>query len=462
MNKYTFTLAIAMMSFTGAAPAQGDSSDPQALNVALAANKMEFTAGGRLMSDVAGYRSDFTVLKSGAAISDARIRASLTYDKLYLYADFDFTGGKFSQKDIYLRYNLAESDGIAHSLKAGFYADPSSMSYNTSRYQYHFITRAAPVQALVAGRQLGASYKVYGKYLLLDQGIFAENRYNNQAAGHQGFTLAGRWVCKILNSDNLTLHAGAAVRYAKMSTGWVENNIFRQAQSFGSSLETGVDANEQFLHVDLPWASSNLNASGELLLRTGKFFARGEYIWKRVGKTRPDEELLQAQLGGVWSAGSVAAYQKLNPIRSNSFDGAYAEVGYLLLGNRYTYSDEMATLNGMNDSHALEIVARYSYVNLNDVNKGEYFLRGSKKFYPSEITFDAAQASNSNEYYFDYPLPSTSVPGGLAHLATLGLNYTLNKHVKLMAEYKYSFVDHYYYDLDKNMHAAQLKMMLSF
>ena len=62
----------------------------------------------------------------------------------------------------------------------------------------------------------------------------------------------------------------------------------------------------------------------------------------------------------------------------------------------------------------------------------------------------------------DYPLPSTSVPGGKAHLVTLGLNYTLNRYVKLMAEYKYTQVNHYYFDLDKNVHAAQFKLMFSF
>ncbi|MDR3184252.1 MAG: hypothetical protein LBT49_02470, partial [Prevotellaceae bacterium] len=445
--------------------AQGDNSDPSLLSVTSEKNKLEFTAGGRLMSDVAYYHSDFTTLRSGAAITDARIRASLKYDKFYLYADFDFAGGKFSQKDLFLRYNLAEGAGGVHSLKAGFYADPASMGYNTSRYQYHFITRAAPVQALVAGRQLGATYKFYNSHMLLDQGVFAENRYNNQLAGYQGATFAGRWIYKAINSDDLTLHIGAAARYAKMNTGYVENNIFKQSQSFGSSLETGVDPSDLFLHVDLPWASSNLNLSGELLFRTDKFFARGEYLYKKVGKTQPTEELLEAQLGGLWSAGSVKAYQKFIPFRDNAFSGAYAEFGYLLLGNRYSYNDEMGVLNGMNDNNALEIVARYSFVNLNDIVDGEYFLRGSKKFYAGELTNEAALATADPAgyyYYMDYPLPSTSVPGGKAHLVTLGLNYTLNKHVKLMAEYKYTQVDHYYYDLDKNIHAAQFKLMFSF
>jgi phosphate-selective porin OprO/OprP len=463
MKKYTFHItAIVAMCFTGFAFAQGDNSDPSLLNIKSEKNNLEFSAGGRLMSDVAYYHSDFTKLKSGAAITDARIRASLKYGKLYLYADFDFTGGKFSQKDLYLRYNLTEGEGGTHSLKAGFYADPASMGYNTSRYQYHFITRAAPIQALVEGRQLGITYKFYNNYMLLDQGIFAENKYNNQTAGYQGFTLAGRWVYKALNTDDLTLHAGFAARYAKRNTGYVENNIFRQSQSFGSNLETSVDPTDQFLHVDLPWASSNVNLSGELLFRSNKFFARGEYIWKRVNKTRPDEELLEAQLGGLWSASKVEAYQKLYPIRNNTFSGAYVELGYLLLGDRYSYNSEMGVLDGMNDNNSLEIVARYSYVNLDDIVAGEYFLRGSKKFYPCEITYDAAQESGTNEYYFDYPNASTSVPGGKAHLVSLGLNYSLNKYVKVMAEYKYANVAHYYYDLDKNIHTAQCKLMFSF
>jgi phosphate-selective porin OprO/OprP len=465
MKKYILTTTIAVLCLTNCVLAQGDNLDPALLNIKPENSNLEFTVGGRLMADMAYYHSDFTVLKSGAAISDARVRASLKYNKLYFYADFDFTGGKFSQKDLYLRYNIKEGENGTHSIKAGFYADPASMGYNTSRYQYHFISRAAPIQALVAGRQLGVTYKFYNKHMLLDQGVFAENRYNNQAAGYQGITLAGRWVYKALRTDDMTLHAGAAVRYAKMNTGYVENNIFKQSQSFGSSLETSVDANEQFLHVDLPWASNNLNLSGELLFHTSRLFARGEYLYKHVGKTQPTQELLEAQLGGLWSAGNAATYQKFIPFRNNSFSGAYLELGYLLRGNRYTYNDEMGVLNGMNDNNALEVVARYSFVDLNDITDGEYFLRGSKKFYAGEMTSAAANATADPAgyyYYMDYPLPSTSVPGGKAHLVSLGVNYTFNRYIKLMAEYKYTQVDHYYYDLDRNMHAAQLKMMFSF
>ena len=40
-------------------------------------------------------------------------------------------------------------------------------------------------------------------------------------------------------------------------------------------------------------------------------------------------------------------------------------------------------LGGMNDKGGLEVVARYSYTNLNDINKGDVFLIGNHKFYPN-------------------------------------------------------------------------------
>lgn len=87
-------------------------------------------------------------MKSGAAITDARIRTSLTYKQLYFYADFDFSKGTFKQKNIFVRYNFCESTYGIHSVKAGYFNEPSSMSLNASLYNYHFYSRAAPAMAL--------------------------------------------------------------------------------------------------------------------------------------------------------------------------------------------------------------------------------------------------------------------------------------------------------------------------
>ena len=70
-------------------------------NVNVENNDVRFTIGARMMSDVAYYHTDYTPMRSGAAITDARIRTSMEFDQWYFYADFDFSKGSFKQKNIY-------------------------------------------------------------------------------------------------------------------------------------------------------------------------------------------------------------------------------------------------------------------------------------------------------------------------------------------------------------------------
>ena len=134
-------------------------------------NGLEASVGGRMFADVAYYHSEWTPMKSGAALTDARLHGAFKYGKLYLYADFGFGNGKFSQKNLFLRYNFKESEKGIHSVKAGYYNEPSSMAMMTSSYNYHFITRPSMAQALEPGRALGATYKFYSRCFFADQGI---------------------------------------------------------------------------------------------------------------------------------------------------------------------------------------------------------------------------------------------------------------------------------------------------
>ena len=145
----------------------------------------------------------------------------------------------------------------------------------------------------------------------------------------------------------------------------------------------------------------------------------------------------------------MASWQAGNPIRSSKFQGAYVEMGYLLYGEGYGYDDEYGLLRGSNERGDLEIVARYSYTDLNDINKGDFFLIGKQVFYPGGVVAD-------------YPAVSTSIGGGRLHAATIGVNYTLNQYVKVMGEYQYSNLKNVYFPLDKNFHQLQMRLMVSF
>lgn len=119
------------------------------------------------------------------------------------------------------------------------------------------------------------------------------------------------------------------------------------------------------------------------------------------------------------------------------------------MGNRYTYNDEYGLLDGMNEKNSLEIVARYSIVNLNDINKGDFFDRKAC-FLPGRESFRII-------------LLSRRVSEGVKmQAATVGLNYTLNQYIKVMGEYKYSRLSNVYYPMDKNFHELQMRLMVSF
>lgn len=411
-------------------------------------NGLKVTAGGRLFADFAYYHTDWTPMKSGAAITDARIRTSLTWKNLYFFADFSFAKGEFAQKNIFLRYNFHESAKGIHSLKAGYFNEPSTMSYNTSSYNYHFISRPSPVLALSPGRALGVSYKFFSNHFFADQGIFAENKYNNQLNGFQGLSLSGRWLYKPINDENMTLQFGTGLRYGRINSGETYNGVFKTNLIVGANMQTYVDETTQFLGCELPWAKNTLSVNPELLFRTDRMFLRGEYIWKKVYKERDDQTLFEQQLGGQQSWTNLEGWRSGNLLRSTKLDGAYVEAGYLLRGKAYTYDDEYGLLKGMNDKGSIEIVARYSYTNLTDITDGDRFLIGNHKFYP-------------NGEIKDYPY-SSSIDGGTMHAVTLGLNYSFNEYIKVMGEYQYANLSNVYFPDDKNFNQVQLRLMFAF
>ena len=157
MKKYILMPVLAALSLSGSVAQAQDFDNKPVVNVSNSKENLNFTIGARFMMDGAYYHSDFTPVKSGAAITDARIRTSMSYEDWYFYADFDFSKGKFSQKNIFLQYSLEGVKGT-HRFKAGYYNNPASMANNTSRGSLHFISRSAAANAFSPSRELGLSY----------------------------------------------------------------------------------------------------------------------------------------------------------------------------------------------------------------------------------------------------------------------------------------------------------------
>ena len=107
-------------------------------------------------------------------------------------------------------------------------------------------------------------------------------------------------------------------------------------------------------------------------------------------------------------------------MKASNFSGAYVEAGFLIFGEPYRYDRKSAIVGGMRGK-SLEVVARYSYTNLNDIVDGAYYFEAQDKYIDEGILLD-------------YPAASTSIGGGRLHAATIGLNYSFNKYVQLLVD----------------------------
>lgn len=446
MKRY-IAFPLAAVAFLSAS-AQDFDTDPS-LEVNNEEKEVNFTIGARMMTDAAYYHSDFSPMQSGASITDARIRTSMSYKDWYFYADFGFGGGKFEQKNIFLQYSQQDQKGGSHAFKVGYYNDPAgSMARLTSLGSYHFISRAGAANALGEGRELGASYKFTNKRFTACQGVFAENQYNKIESGYNGLTLSGRWLVRPLADEHQTLHVGVNARFAHVGGGQEYNNTLRKSLSLGQSLETYVDTDRKFASCTLDWVDNTFDLGAEALYHNRKMFVRGEYFYKSVSKKRDSKTLFDASNDNIDTWGTLDAWEAANPLRTNKFHGGYVEAGYMIFGKPYRYDQAEGVLGGL-DGRALEVAARFNYTGLNDINKGEYFSAGRGQYYP-------------DGYMADYPYNSSSVGGGKICSYTLGLNYSFNKYAQFMLDYTLHKIDKDALPNDKTVHALQARMMFTF
>ena len=446
MKKYMLMPLLALTALS--ANAQDFDSKPT-VTIENKAEDLHFTVGARFMADAAYYHTDFTPMQSGAAISDARIRTSLTYQNWYFYADFGFGGGKFSQKNIFLQYAQEDSKGGRHAIKGGYYNDAAgSMARNTSLGSYHFISRAGATNVLGEGRELGITYKYTNDHFLAYQGVFTENQYNKIEAGYNGLVFSGRYLYRPIIDENQTLAIGGNVRFQHVGGGVVEDNVLKKTVKLGQSMETFVDEDEQFVSCELPWADNVFDAGAEVLYHNQKMFVRGEYLYKHVTKKRDSKTLFDASNNNIDTWGTLDAWIAANPLRSNNFHGGYIEAGYMIFGNPYSYDKNEGVLRGLS-GRSLEIVGRFNYTGLNDIVKGEYFSVARNQYYP-------------DGYMADWPYKSTSVGGGAVRSYTLGLNYSFNKFAQVMVDYTYHHLTKDFLPYDKNFHEVQARLQFVF
>lgn len=428
MKKHFRSLLAAAMVL--ALSAQATQAADRFINFNVGQN-ISVQAGLRIGLDAAVFNSEYEDLESGFGLSDFLVEGEIKYRENFTFKfDIDFNGDQ--GRDLYIDYTKDE-----HTIKGGFFRDPSSMSMNTYRVDYRFITRPSTINALTnEARVFGLSYKFTNENIFAEQAFYVSEGPSDLSlsTNFENMGGAGRWLYKQTLANGGKFHVGINGRLLNYDT---PTSVY-----LGSTLESNIGDTE-FLMAAVPNVKMDYSFGAEALFMANKFFARGEFTQRNLTKERDDESLFAAQSTYT----TLEAWQTANPIRSNSFAGAYVEGGYLILGDKYTYNERAGYISGDDMKGALEVVARYSYTQMNDITEGDIF--SIDRFH-----------QNGNPY--DFASQSSSVGGGLMQSATIGANYYISNSISLMANYTYSMLDNPYYAGIEDFSIIQLRLSIRF
>lgn len=399
---------------------------------------VKLRVGTRFAFDGAYYFDDKTDLSSGTRIGEARIRLNGTfYKNIEAKFDIDFAGGNVSYKDIYLRYHMKNSSFFT----IGHFAEPFSALGATSAGDVRFIGRPVTVQAFSPGRHMGIAYRYYGKPFWFETGLFGDDVYAVKT-GDDSYGITGRFVYRPVISDGLNLQVGASATYRTAGASGVhegDDDYFREIV-YSSKMESSIDGTK-FLNASVENATDQIKYGFEFVGTYKQFSLMTEFIGAHVNRDMDYQKMFEEQQGGEYSWTDIDQMKDwMGDLRSLNFYGYYVQFGWLIKGGDYKYNYTDAIINKPG-AGALELIARYNYTNLNDVD-GQYF---NGKFYEDIATGQ----------------PNNSISGGVVNTYGLGLNYYWNANVRVLVSYNMMNLKSYDY-LDKNIGVAQARLQIGF
>ncbi len=346
-----------------------------------------FWMDNRLQFDMAAFSTDtYNPIGNGAEIRRARFAVkAILYKNWYGELDLDFAGSKLELKDAYIKYTFDSGD---YNIKVGHFRESFGMETLTSSRYVVFMERSL-ISKMDASRSLGMQanhwadrYSLSGGIHFGNVGELEETTYaqdkNKDFGIDDGYSFTGRAVYRPIVDDEKVLHLGLAGTYRTPKTSAEFPDSFR----FSTRTHSNINR-KKYIDTDDILEVDYATAIGLELAGAYKgFMFQSEY--KNTGVTRK------------------------NDLESATFDGWYAQAGYLLFGGQYNYAradGEFTRIQRGKSYGELEAVVRYDYVNAND--------------------FDA-------EIY-----------GGSADGIALGLNYHFNANVRFMLNYAYNNHDRF-------------------
>ena len=332
---------------------------------------------------------------NGVSIRRARfaVKSQIT-PSWYGEVDMDMANGVFELKDAIIRYTGVK--GL--ELQAGNFKEYFSVQRNNSSRYLQFMERPMITQALAPSRHLGINAKYSKDWFWGSTGVFFQTIDNletrtfvedsNKDYGvDEGISSTTKIVLMPgFDQKDWGLHIAGAFSYRQPKTDDEKTSLSGTPAVRFSTRNSNSINRKKYIDTD-----EILNVKHNLLY-TGEFAG----YWKGL------------RWEGAYLANDV---QRINASDPNMhLWGWYAQAGWLLFGGRQRYDSNGAKFTRPSRGQKwgdLELCARYEYIDFNN------------KHADIKTSFGAAQAF------------------------TLGLNYYVNDHFKVMVNYQFNDNDRY-------------------
>lgn len=324
---------------------------------------------GRALFDAAAYLPQNHDFKPGVAVPDVRLGAKASFGDFDTRVEISYRFGKLYYTDIYLQWNINENS----FLKGGHFIHQVGLQSATGAAAKISMEEPIAQSALGESRMLGAMYVYHNKAIHFAGSLYAQSDAISKHANELGRTGVGAlarfaWHPTTAPGNIFQIGTTALIQTAKFG-GDVENPV----STFSANFPTKV-SQVQLVSAEVDHVKSIFKLMPEMLWSRNRFAAEAQFYFLNTG--RKD---------------GLESFQGI---------GCYA-LGRVLLNRNASYSYSSSTgYFATPKPKSWEIVAGYSYVNLNDTGAGIY--------------------------------------GGRANSATITLNYYINKWITWRFNYNYT------------------------
>ncbi len=358
---------------------------PNKLEMESADGKFAMGIGGRLQAD--GYLVDdgngkVVPMGNGAEFRRARMNVygklfgdwRFKFESDFAPAAYSYNSGSVTITDAFIEHDLTKDLMI----RVGNQYEPFGLNNLASDNYNQFMEYALPV-ALWPGRSLGAQLaytdaKSFGLQAgLFSKGIQSGGLQNGENSTNWAATGRG-YYAPVLTGKTL-IHVGASASYRGNESGTATFNSFPEAH--GANYTLSAKATN---------AQHELRYGPEVAALYGPLSLQGEWTMDQISRN----------VGG-----------------DANVTGYYLEAGWFVTGETRNYNVKTGLFDRPKATNALQLVARYSRLNLDDANLSANAINLDTKSTPTTL----ADARGKGTDY------------------TLGANYYFNPNVRLMVNY---------------------------